>query len=83
MRLYTNGPRGNTENSSHTKGGTILLGERYQTESESSEGDRGTGLSSGDLKVANHINCGNQIARLGRRDRHQEVVARKWEGRET
>ena len=50
------------------KGGTILLGEQYRTESESSEGDRGTGLSSGDPKVANSINRGNQIARLGRRD---------------
>ena len=82
MRLYINGLRGNTENSSHTKGGTILLGEWYQTESESSEEDRGTGLSSGDPKVANRINRGNRIARLGRRDRHQEVMAQKWEGRE-
>ena len=80
MRLYTNGPRGNTENSSHTKGGTILLRGRNQTESESSEGDRGMGLSSGDPKVANSINRGNQIARLGRRDRHREVVVRKQEG---
>ena len=83
MRLYTNGPRGNTENSSHTKGGTILLGERYQMELESSEGDRGTGLSSGDPKVANRINRGNRITRLGRRDQHREVAARKREGRET
>ena len=82
MRLYTTGSRGNTENSSHTKGGTILLGERYRTESESSERDRGTGLSSGDPKVANCINHGNQIARLGRRDQHREVVVRKQEGRE-
>ena len=60
--------RGNTENSSHTKGGTILLGEWYQTESESSEGDRGTELSSGDSEVVNCINCGNWITRSGRRD---------------
>ena len=82
MRVYTTGSRGNTENSSHTKGGTILLGEWFRTESESSEGDRGTGLSSGDPKVANCINHGNQITRLGRRDRHREVAAQKWEGRE-
>ena len=68
MRLYTNGPRGNTENSSHMKGGTILLRGWNWTESESSEGDRGTGLSSGDPKDANSINHGNRIARLGRRD---------------
>ena len=68
MRLYTTGSRGNTENSSHTKGGTILLGEWYWTESESSKGDRGTGLSSGDPKVTNRINRGKRIARLGRRD---------------
>ena len=59
MRIYTTGSRGNTENLSHMKGGTILLGEWYWMESESSEGDRGTGLSSGDPKVANHINRGN------------------------
>ena len=68
MRLYTTGSRGNTENSSHTKGGTILLGEQYQMKLESSEGDRGMGLSLGDLKVANRINRRNQITRLGRRD---------------
>ena len=68
MRLYTTGSRGNTENLSHTKGGTILLGEWYQMELESSEGDRGTGLSSGDPKVANRINRGNWITGLGRRD---------------
>ena len=50
------------------KGGTKLLREWYQMELESSEGDRGMELSSGDLKVANLINCGNQITRLGRRD---------------
>ena len=83
MRLYTTGSRGNTENPSHTKGGTILLGERYRMESESSERDRGTGLSSGDPKVVNRINRGNWIARLGRRDRHREVMVRKQEGRET
>ena len=83
MRLYTTGSRGNTENSSYTKGGTTLLGERYRTESESSEGDRGTELSSGDPKVTNRINRENRIARLGRRDQHREVAARKREGRET
>ena len=50
------------------KGGTTLLGEWYQMGLESSEGDRGTELSSGDLKVMNYINRGNQITRLGRRD---------------
>ena len=80
MRLYTTGSRGNIENSSHMKGGTILLREWYWTESESSEGNRGTGLSSGDPKVASCINCGNWITGLGRRDRHREVTARKWEG---
>ena len=68
MRLYTTGSRGNSENSSHMKGGTILLGEQYRMESESSEGDRGMGLSSGDPKVANCVNCGNWITRLERRD---------------
>ena len=68
MRLYTTGSRGNTENSSHMKGGTILLGEQYRMESESSEGDRGMGLSSGDPKVANCVNRGNWITRLERRD---------------
>ena len=62
------------------KGGTTLLRERYWMELESSEGDRGTELSSGDSEVTNHINHGNQITRLGRRDRHQEVAAQKWEG---
>ena len=80
MRIYTTGSRGNTENSSHTKGGTILLGEQYRMELESSEGDRGMGLSSGDPKVANCINRGNWIARLGRRDQHWEVTVRKQEG---
>ena len=83
MRLYTTGSRRNTENLSYMKGGTILLREWYQMESESSEGDRGTGLSSGDPKVANRINRGNWIARLGRRDQHWEVAAWKWEGRKT
>ena len=83
MRIYTTGSRGNTENLSHMKGGSILLGEQYWTELESSEGDRETRLSSGDPKVTNRINCGNWIARLGRRDRHREVAVRKREGRET
>ena len=65
------------------KGGTILLGEWYRMELESSEGDRGMGLSSGDPKVVNCINHGNQIARLGRRDQHQEVTVQKREGHET
>ena len=68
MRLYTTGSRGNTENLSRTKGGAILLREWFWMGLENSEGDRGTGLSSGDLKVVNCINHGNWIARLGRRD---------------
>ena len=56
------------------KGGTTLLGEQYWMELESSEGDRGMELSSGDSEVANHINCGNQITRSGRRDQPQQKV---------
>ena len=52
-------------------------------ELESSEGDRGMELSSGDSRVVNRINRGNQNTRLGRRDQHQEVAVWKWEGRET